>query len=92
MTDRVDAPENAELAYASREEGGIVHEGIADLYDLGLVDKVTMAEFDASSLTPVAELAAPDIRALREREKVSQGVFAKYFGIAVNTRDSGNAA
>lgn len=61
------------------------HEGMEGLYGLGLVDKTTMREFDASCLVPVTQLAPPDIRALRERESVSQAVMARYLGVATAT-------
>lgn len=79
-----EAPEDQARLYASRIAAG-VHESMAELYDLGIIDKTTMDTFDESCLTPVAELAAPDIKALRERERVSQSVLAKYLGVATAT-------
>jgi putative transcriptional regulator len=58
-----------------------VHEAATDLHRLGLVDKATMREFDALCLTPVESLAPEEIRALRERENVSQPVFAHYLNV-----------
>jgi putative transcriptional regulator len=58
-----------------------VHEAAADLHRLGIVDKGTMREFDALCLTPVEPLAPDEIRALREREQVSQPVFAYYLNV-----------
>jgi len=58
-----------------------VHEAAADLHKLGLVDKATMREFDALCLAPVEPLAPAEIRALRERENVSQPVFAHYLNV-----------
>ncbi|HEY1605021.1 MAG TPA: hypothetical protein VGF77_05440 [Allosphingosinicella sp.] len=40
-----------------------------------------MREFDALCLTPVEPLAPDEIRALREREKVSQPIFAHYLNV-----------
>jgi putative transcriptional regulator len=65
-------------------ESGIlasVHESVAGLYKVGLVDKATMREFDALCLTPVTPMAPDEIRALREREQVSQPVFARYLNV-----------
>lgn len=65
-------------------ESGIlasVHKTAADLHKAGLVDKATMREFDALCLTPVEPLAPEEIRALREREQVSQPVFAHYLNV-----------
>lgn len=58
-----------------------VHEAATDLHKLGLVDKATMREFDALCLTPVQPLSPDEIRALREREQVSQPVFAHYLNV-----------
>ena len=58
-----------------------VHEAAAGLHRIGLVDKSTMREFDALCLTPVEPMAPEEIRALREREKVSQPVFAHYLNV-----------
>lgn len=65
-------------------ESGIlasVHKTAAGLHEAGLVDKATMREFDALCLTPVEPLTPDEIRALREREQVSQPVFALYLNV-----------
>jgi putative transcriptional regulator len=54
-----------------------------DAHDIGIVDKKTMREFDASCLTEVRNLSAGDIAALREREGVSQAVLARHLNVAV---------
>lgn len=58
-----------------------VHETAADLHKAGVVSKATMREFDALCLTPVKPLSPDEIRALREREHVSQPVFAYYLNV-----------
>ncbi len=58
-----------------------VHKTVVGLRKAGLVDKATMREFDALCLTPVEPLAPEEIRALREREQVSQPVFAHYLNV-----------
>jgi putative transcriptional regulator len=58
-----------------------VHKTAAGLHRAGLVDKATMREFDAICLTPVESLTPDEIRALREREQVSQPVFARYLNV-----------
>ncbi|MDB5495404.1 MAG: putative DNA-binding protein [Phenylobacterium sp.] len=58
-----------------------VHESVKGLHKVGLVDKATMREFDAMCLTPVTPMAPEEIRALREREQVSQPVFASYLNV-----------
>ena len=58
-----------------------VHKTAAGLHKAGLIDKATMREFDAICLTPVEPLSPDEIRALREREQVSQPVFAHYLNV-----------
>jgi putative transcriptional regulator len=68
----------------STAEGGIlarVRKTAAGLQRAGLVDKATMREFDALCLSPVKPLTPEEIRALREREQVSQPVFAHYLNV-----------
>ena len=59
-----------------------IHEMAEDLYEDGIIDKKTMKEFDESCLTPVAPLTAKKIRAIREKEHVSQSVFAHYLYVS----------
>lgn len=58
-----------------------IHETAAGLHRAGLLDKATMREFDASCLTAVAEISPKQIVALRRRERISQGVFARYLNV-----------
>ena len=60
-----------------------VHEAMQDAHDVGVLDKKTMREFDASCLTVVEKLSAEDVVALREREGVSQAVLARHLNVAV---------
>ena len=62
-----------------------IHETVSGYYDAGVIDKQTMRRFDETCLTPVHEFTAEEIRALREREQVSQTVFANYLNV---TKDS----
>ena len=55
-----------------------VHGTASDLHDAGLVDKWTLRKFDALCLTPISPMQPDQIRVLRERERVSQAVFALY--------------
>ncbi|NYT80958.1 DNA-binding transcriptional regulator [Alcaligenaceae bacterium] len=59
-----------------------IHEMAADLHDADVIDKKTMREFDDSCLTPIHEFTPDQIRALREREHVSQTVFSYYLNIS----------
>lgn len=58
-----------------------IHETASDLHDAEVMDKWTMRRFDELCLTPVRSLTAEEIRALRERERVSQAVFARHLNV-----------
>jgi len=58
-----------------------IHETASGLFNAGLIDKQTMRRFDESCLTPVHSFTGKEIRALREREDVSQTVFARYLNV-----------
>lgn len=59
----------------------VVHETASGLYEIGVIDKETMREFDELCLTPVENFTSEDIRQLRERDHVSQSVFAQYLNV-----------
>jgi putative transcriptional regulator len=61
-----------------------VHEMMEGFHQSGAIDKQTMREFDEACLTAVAPLAPADIRAIREREQLSQSVFARYLNVSKN--------
>lgn len=61
-----------------------IHEMASGLYDAGMIDKQTMRRFDESCLTPAPSLTPRQIRALRERERISQTVFANYLNVTPN--------
>jgi len=58
-----------------------VHESMEDLYETGAIAKKTMREFDEMCLTPVRKFTARDIQKLRERENMSQPVFARHLNV-----------
>ena len=58
-----------------------VHETVRGLHRIGLADRRTMRRFDLSCLTTVEELTPRQIQALREREDVSQAVFASFLNV-----------
>jgi putative transcriptional regulator len=66
------------------EIAGAVHEMVDGFREAGLVDKQTMRRFDALCLTPVEPLSPSQIKALREREQVSQPVFARHLNVSKN--------
>jgi putative transcriptional regulator len=61
-----------------------IHETMEALHEVGAIDKQTMREFDDACLTPVEPLSPEAIRALREREHLSQPVFARYLNVSRN--------
>ena len=61
-----------------------IHETMEALQEVGAIDKQTMREFDDTCLTPVEPLSPGAIRALREREHLSQPVFARYLNVSKN--------
>jgi putative transcriptional regulator len=64
------------------EACAVIHEIASGLYDAGIIEKQTMRQFDESCLTPVHEFTPEEIQALREREQVSQKVFALYLNVS----------
>lgn len=61
-----------------------IHETMEALQEVGAIGKQTMREFDDVCLTPVEPLSPEAIRALREREHLSQPVFARYLNVSKN--------
>jgi putative transcriptional regulator len=59
-----------------------IHETVSDMFESGVIGKTTMRRFDESCLTPVHPFSAEEIRGLREREEVSQTVFAHYLNVS----------
>jgi DNA-binding transcriptional regulator YiaG len=55
-----------------------IYETAEDLHEAELLDKRTMREFDELCLTPIRPLIPDEIRNIRQRENVSQSVFANY--------------
>ncbi len=61
-----------------------IHEMMEGLHEIGAIDKQTMREFDETCLTTVHPLAPEEIRAICEREHISQPVFARYLNVSKN--------
>jgi putative transcriptional regulator len=61
-----------------------IHETMEALHRVGAVGKETMRRFDDACLTPVQPLSPKQIKALRQREQVSQTVFANYLNVTPN--------
>lgn len=63
---------------------GAIHETASDLHEAGLMDKRTLRKFDELCLTSVCPMQPAEIRALRERERVSQAVFALHLNVSTS--------
>jgi len=61
-----------------------IHETAEALHAHGIIDKTTMREFDESCLAPVAGITPEEIRRIREQERLSQPVFARYLNVSKN--------
>jgi len=55
------------------------------LHKAGVMDRLTLREFDRLSLPPVAPLKPEQIKHIRESSRVSQGVFARLLNTSVST-------
>lgn len=58
-----------------------VHADAARLKQAGLIDDVTMREFDALCLPQLPVCSADDIRRIRSKTKVSQAVFSVFLNV-----------
>lgn len=61
------------------------HEMANDLYEAGVIDAVTMREYEALCIPPIQELSPREIKRIRLHEKVSQAIFAKYLNTSAST-------
>ncbi len=61
------------------------HEMATDLYEAGVIDAVTMREYDSLCIPDVIELSPREIKKIRLHEKVSQAIFAKYLNTSTST-------
>ncbi|HAW4200600.1 TPA: DNA-binding transcriptional regulator [Escherichia coli] len=61
-----------------------VHEMMESLHDIGAITKQTIREFDETCLQPAPVMSPERIRALQEREHLSQPVFARYLNVSKN--------
>ncbi len=62
-----------------------VHQTSADLHRLGFIDKRKQRKFDALCLSPIPSYDGEQIRALRERVKLSQTVLASVLNTSAST-------
>jgi len=66
------------------EAFAFMHETAEALHDIGAIGKQTMREFDKACLAPLPNYTGRQIRRIRERENVSQPVFAHYLAVSKN--------
>lgn len=62
-----------------------VHETAQGLHDAGVMDRITLREFDRLCLPPVQPLRPDEIKQIREASRVSQAVFAALLNTSVST-------
>ena len=62
-----------------------VIETAQDLNNAGIMNDITLREFEAFKLTPVKKYTANDIKHIRQQNKVSQSVFAAYLNTSLST-------
>lgn len=62
-----------------------IHSSASALYRVGAIDKTTMREFDESCLSVPPRMAPARIRRIREKQRVSQPVFARYLNTSEST-------
>ena len=62
-----------------------VHASAKRLRDVGLLDGLTMREFDALCLPPLRDYSAADVRRVRAKTRASQAVFAAVLNVGPTT-------
>ncbi len=62
-----------------------VHETAKGLHQAGVMDQVTLREFDRLCLPPVEPLQPEEIKKIREASHVSQAVFARLLNTSLST-------
>jgi putative transcriptional regulator len=66
------------------EACAVIHEIAGNLHEDGVINKITMREFDDLCLVPTSELSPGEIRSIRESTHLSQPVFARYLNVSKN--------
>jgi putative transcriptional regulator len=61
------------------------HSGAAGMYRVGAIDKATMRRFDESCLSVPTPMGPERIKRIREKQCVSQPVFARYLNTSEST-------
>lgn len=63
----------------------LVQDSANSLYDAGIIDVMTMREFEMLKVSPVHKLSPRKIKTLRLRNKVSQKVFARLLNVSASS-------
>ncbi|MGI0119638.1 helix-turn-helix domain-containing protein [Zooshikella sp. RANM57] len=63
----------------------VVHEGAKDLHNAGLMNDITMREFDALCLPRIKTYSAKEIKEIRQKCNASQSVFAAFLNTSSST-------
>lgn len=62
-----------------------IHSSASAMFKIGAIDKATMREFDESCLVMPETMAPERIKRIRESQRVSQPVFARYLNTSEST-------
>lgn len=62
-----------------------IHSSASAMYRIGAIDQATMRQFDQSCLTVPAPIKPSQIKKIRQSQKVSQPVFARYLNTSEST-------
>lgn len=62
-----------------------IHASAKSLHGAGIMNSVTMKEFDAICLEPIRKMTPNQIKKIRLREKISQPVFALFLNVSSST-------
>lgn len=62
-----------------------IHSSASALFRVSAIDKATMRSFDETCLAPPAPMKPHQIKRIRESQRVSQPVFARYLNTSEST-------
>lgn len=63
----------------------IMHKTAQDFYEAGVMDEKIFREIDVLCLPPIKKYSPSQIKRIRQRNKVSQSVFAAYLNTTCST-------
>lgn len=62
-----------------------IHSTVSGMYRAGTIEKATMRRFDESCLSVPPQMGPERIKRIREKQRVSQPVFARYLNTSEST-------